>query len=439
MRQSVGSAWALALACAAGLYGTGCGSAASGSHGDAAQLLDGPTSSDGSGGVALSGAGGSAKGGAGGNTGGAQFDARATEVGGLLPDGSVADAPLPQPDDGKGEVVQSQPDGNGVDALALQPDGTVDDTPAPGLDGGTSDTGAWEPDGRTLDAGSLVPDGGASKDEIMGACLLATSCAGAGSRLTPSQCIDRFGLTASRPNDLLFAHLLACAGAKTCNEFRSCWGGDFITLDTVLFGGSCEGNALTTTPTNATLSPVHFDCGAVGGVCELLASNSTGYGCNAISCRGTLGPGPKCEGTTVSGCGGWAEYTSVDCARTGRICRSDGLHAVCDGTAGAACEGSEKVTCAGSVATYCGGSAHTTLDCARTHFRTRCAGGETSWEPCSPADTECDPMSFGGACDGTKVNVCSDGSIVSVDCAAVGLASCEPSSPGHFARCRERT
>jgi hypothetical protein len=370
--------------------------------------------------------------------GGAQSDVRATEVGDLPPDGSVADASLPQPDGGKDEVALSQPDGNGVDAVAPQPDGAGGDSPTPGLDGGTTDTGAWEPDGRTLDVDSLVPDGGASKDEIMRACLLATSCAGAGSSLTPSQCLDQFGLTAYRPSDLLFAHLLACAGVKTCSEFRSCWGGDFITLDTVLFGGSCEGNSLTMTPTDSTLSPVHFDCGAVGGFCELLASNSTSYGCNVRSCaRGLIAP--TCEGTTASGCGGWAEYTSIDCARTGRICRIDGVHAVCDGTAGAACEGSEKVTCSGSVATYCGGSAHTTLDCARTHFRTRCGAGGTSWEPCSRAGTECDPINYGGACDGAKVKVCVDGSIVSVDCAAAGLASCELSPSGRYARCREPT
>jgi hypothetical protein len=368
------------------------------------------------------------------DTGGAQSDVRATDVGGLSPDASVADASLSQPDGGKGEVLLSQPDGNTVDAVSLQPDGVGGDSPEPGPDGGSTEIGAWAPDSRTLDAGSAVPDGGASKDDTMRACVLATSCSAEGPYWVPGACLDYFGLTASRTNDVLFAHLLACAGAKTCSEFRSCWGGDAFTLETVWFSGTCQGNALTFTPADPTLPPVQFDCGAIGGVCELLASNSTSYGCNVQSCRRPLAP--SCDGATASGCGGWAEYTSIDCARTGRICRIDGVHAVCDGTEGAACEGSEKVTCSGSVATYCGGSRHTTVDCARTHFRTRCAVGETSWEPCAPAGNECDPLSFRGECDGNKLKVCVDGSIVSVDCGTVGLAFCEPSSTDRYARCR---
>ena len=67
MRVAVDSVWVLTLLCGAGL---GCGSSAGGSQGDAAQLLDVPTSSGGSGG--MGGTGDAAKG----DTGGADASVR---------------------------------------------------------------------------------------------------------------------------------------------------------------------------------------------------------------------------------------------------------------------------------------------------------------------------------------------------------------------------
>jgi hypothetical protein len=379
----------------------------------------------------------------------------ARESGATRADGGTSDTPVSPPDvpvadlaavmldagkaDGSAaDLLVAKPDVSLIDLAGPQTDGRAADLPSLPLDGGALDAPASWLDGSAVDTGASVPDAGASKDAIIRACVLATSCAGDGSYWTHSDCLHYFGLTASRRNDLLFSHLLACAGAKTCSQFRACWGGDLFTLDTVMFGGSCTGNKLTVVPRDANLVPVQFDCGAVGAVCELLASNSTSYGCNAIPCSGgTRLVEPKCEGMTASSCGGWAEYASIDCARTGRICRIDGMRAVCDGTEGPACEGSESVKCSGSVATYCGGSGRTTFDCARTNFRTRCAAGETSWEPCAPAATECDPINFLGQCDGNKLKVCVDGAIVSVACSDVGLVSCEPASGSHYARCRE--
>jgi hypothetical protein len=295
--------------------------------------------------------------------------------------------------------------------------------------GGTAGNGGTGAGG----AGGSTPDGGASGDLVMRACVLAASCGAPGSNLSPSRCVAEFGRTASRRDDTILSHLLACANAASCSEFRSCWGGGLMFLG-VVDGAECVGNAISVELIKG-VSPAQFDCGIVGGQCVFLATGSIIVGCNVRPCCGPDSVA-ACDGATASGCGGNCEYASVDCARSGRVCRLDGDHAVCAGT-GAACDDAERVTCAGSVATYCAGGARATIDCATTRFATRCAAGAPSYEPCTVAGKDCDPASFVGQCEGSTLRLCGDGSITAFDCPSVGLPLCDLPSAG-FARCRER-
>jgi hypothetical protein len=350
-------------------------------------------------------------------------DTRSADAGATLGDGQPGDAPSIEPDAGVADTVLPEPDAGPVDGALPAPDGIASDANPP------------SPDGHASDASSRLPDGGPSDEEIIRACALAASCAGGGTgSWTASQCVNGFGWTINRHNDVLFGHLLDCAGARTCAEFRTCWGGDWFLLDPMFFDSTCQGNVLTLPARTPGSPPLALDCGAIGGVCEMLATGSTSYGCNVRSCRGA--PEPACTGTTATGCGGWSEYKSVDCARIGLDCRIQGYYAVCAGS-GAACEvGNVRSTCSGTVATYCAGGALATLDCSRNRFRTACSAGALS-EPCAPAGTECVPDSFRGQCDGSKLKLCVDGKLVAVDCRDLGFPSCADSSSTDYARCRE--
>ncbi len=160
------------------------------------------------------------------------------------------------------------------------------------------------------------------------------------------------------------------------------------------------------------------------------ACASINAGCNVRSCGGTTVS--TCEGTVASGCNAEAEYVNLDCAPSGRICRAGG-RAECIGN-GAVCSMSERPRCTGSVANYCAGGRYATVDCARNRFASRCPELGAS-NPCVAAGTECDGNRFAGECDGTKLRLCADGAIVSVDCSALGLVSCDASASG-YARCR---
>ena len=294
---------------------------------------------------------------------------------------------------------------------------------ARGLGGaGTGGSSSWE------------PDAGPSQDPVLQACLLAASCGAPGTSLSPSACIAEFGKTASRWDDTMLNHLLSCAGATSCSELRSCWGGDLMTLSTVVYNGECIGNVISV-ELIAGVTPAQFDCGAIGGECAPMASGSIQAGCNLERCC-NADPITTCNGAVASGCGGWCEYASIDCGRTGRQCEVQDGRAICVGT-GPACDESTRVTCWSSVATYCAGGSLATIDCATTKYATACAEGATSLEPCTIRGKDCDPTSFVGQCDGSMVQLCVDGSIASFDCQSIGFPRCDLPSVG-AAHCIER-
>jgi hypothetical protein len=350
-------------------------------------------------------------------------------------DASGSDAADAGPDVIGSDAVKMGPDSNPSDALDSALDGNVADAADAGADRRAADAADAGPDSRASDVGTLVPDGGTSQNEIIRACALAVSCASYSNTYSTSRCIQEFGKTASRLDDLKLYRLLTCAKATSCSDFNGCWGGDLFTLDPFVMDGQCSGNSIEITPAGAS-GPQYQNCSAMGGVCEGLATGVISVACNAQSCKGT-GVAPACDGTKASGCGGWAEYTSLDCAWSGRACQLQGSHAVCAGT-GTACSDSDKVTCAGSVATYCSRGARATVDCAKTGFATRCVDGGLATEPCTAAGTECDPAAYVDQCDGNTLKMCANGSIVSVVCNDIGRVLCFAGSVGS-AKCTPGT
>jgi hypothetical protein len=355
-------------------------------------------------------------------------DSSNADMGSAIPDASVADAGEVRSDARKANLDVPS-DGSEADGVLIKPDGAVD-APPPPSDGSKGDV---TPDGRPLDTGAL--DGGAGNDEILRLCARAASCDSYGTVTSPSKCVAELAKTASRPNDIVLDHLLGCASAKDCSEFVACWGGELFSLDPVVFYAECDGNAVTLTP-RGTSRPLQLDCSKLGGTCAVMATSANSAGCNVFPCTGTDMVASSCNGTVVRGCGGWAEYISLDCARTGQVCRMDGSHAICAGS-GAACGDSDKVTCSGSVATYCSGGARATIDCAKNRFASRCAAGAAPTEPCAVAGAECDPASYVGACDGSAMSMCVNGYVVSVDCHDLGLVSCAVPATGGYASCRQ--
>jgi hypothetical protein len=371
----------------------------------------------------------------------------APEVSDAGPDVLAVDAREVGTDGSGSDATDAGPDVNGSDAVKMGPDGNPSDVPDSALDGNGSDAadaGADRraadaadagPDSRASEVGTVPPDGGTSPNEIIRACALAVSCASFSNTYSASRCIQEFGKTVSRQDDLKLERLLTCAKAANCSDFNGCWGGDLFTLDLFVTGGQCSGNSIEITPAGAS-GPQFLSCSAMGGVCEGLATDVISVACNAQSCKGT-GVAPACDGTKARGCGGWAEYTSLDCAWSGRACQIQGSRAVCAGT-GTACSDSDKVTCAGSVATYCSRGARATVDCAKTGFATRCVDGGLATEPCTAAGTECDPAAYVDECDGNKLKMCANGSIVSVACDDIGRVLCFAGSVG-AAKCMPGT
>jgi hypothetical protein len=350
-------------------------------------------------------------------------------------DASRSDAADAGPDVIGSDAIKMGPDSNPSDALDTAFDGNVADAADAGVDRRPADAADVAADSRASDVGTVVPDGGTNPNEIIRACALAVSCASYSNTYSASRCIQEFGKTVSRQDDLKLNRLLTCVKATNCSDFNSCWGGDLFTLDLFVTGGQCSGNSIEITLAGAS-GPQYQNCSAMGGVCEGLATDVISVACNAQSCKGT-GVAPTCDGTKASGCGGSAEYTSLDCAWSGRACQLQANRAVCAGT-GPACSASDKVTCAGSVATYCSREARATVDCAKTGFATRCVDGGLATEPCTAAGTECDPAAYVDQCDGNTLKMCANGSIVSVACNDIGRVLCFAGSVGS-AKCTPGT
>lgn len=296
--------------------------------------------------------------------------------------------------------------------------------------GGSSAGGASGQGGAGAQAGAPGTGGagGAGGDPmtIVEACAVAATCAAQSDfpLFTASACVDGFALLgwayappSALPDPLLAVRILDCAAkaAGDCDAFRSCYGGDWVSLSRCREGGACTGSVMQGYPGGAA-----FDCSAIGATCQDLWSGAIRACCNAVPCEQSTSV--VCDGTVATYCGGWGEHVAFDCAPTGQSCvpTSEPWLGVCKGAE--PCDSSAPTTCAGAVATFCSNGGLATYDCAKTSFRTRCAEGDP-YERCVPKGDACLPMQ-GDLCEGDALAVCVDGVRVPVDCGALGFGGC---------------
>ncbi len=192
-----------------------------------------------------------------------------------------------------------------------------------------------------------------------------------------------------------------------------------------------------------------IDCTLPGLGC--LPNVEAGAACGIEGC--IVGPpDPVCDGEALVACqDGIIQRT--ECGQMGRTC-GEGLEGElgCRGH-GEACTDEPvasddwvypmaPATCDGNVASFCDNGALTTIDCAATSMMRSCTEGAPGG--CTPpggggdgdtdtdadsdadgdADTGCNPRSFVGECDGTRVQYCVNGTVATIECAENGWTSC---------------
>lgn len=287
--------------------------------------------------------------------------------------------------------------------------------------------------------GGSAGGGGTKPDlqSILEACVVARSCGNSGGWMTDTvgSCLDGFsqlgwfyGAPPFLPDPQIAARLLSCAAEAPgdCGAFRSCFGGDWVSLPRCREGAYCQGQLLSSSPEGP-----FFDCTVLGASCVDLWSGAQRACCNEDPCPQSSGV--VCDGTVASYCGPWGEDVEFDCGASRRTCQSDPL-APCVGTGDPCAEGS-PAQCAGDVAFYCSAGRIATKDCGETQFRTACHQDAPVYEvPCRPAGGECEAGAF-ESCQGATLRVCVDGDWTEVDCPSLGFPVCEETPDG--ARCAE--
>jgi hypothetical protein len=195
-----------------------------------------------------------------------------------------------------------------------------------------------------------------------------------------------------------------CASVRACLQARQPSPSDF-----------CRGNTFYPSSPNEAQS-IPFDCGSIGMEC------SDHVGCNLGPCpAGQSSKSVVCAGDRVAICSYGFLVTQEDCTLSGGTCftQSNGS-AACRGP-GASCDPAMLPHCSGNSKVVCEGGAIAVQDCRAAGFN------------CSQAD--CVPISIceqAASCDGTVLSVCGPDGTTTIDCAALGFASCDAS---HGGRC----
>ena len=113
------------------------------------------------------------------------------------------------------------------------------------------------------------------------------------------------------------------------------------------------------------------------------------------------------------------------CPRVGLSCRKDmcaGPDEACGGLA--KCEGTDKIA-------FCVGGYRLRMKCSALGAGFSCKPSAVTGARCQQA-TQCNPDTAKGTetCTGTKLNLCSGGKTVQVDCKALGFSGCSAGSCG---------
>ncbi len=165
------------------------------------------------------------------------------------------------------------------------------------------------------------------------------------------------------------------------------------------------------------------NCAALGQACTAIGTSA--------ACTGSLGTcgdagGLFCEGTELHDCqsdGGLD--LGVNCANFGAgACSSAGATGACAAVGTGVCAPTSVVSCVGDVASSCPSGVLEQIDCSRVLGTTgscNATAAGRSWDvarACSVGSCGAD------SCSGTVLQSCARGASVQIDCAQVGLGSC---------------
>lgn len=329
---------------------------------------------------------------------------------------------------GCGAKVQFEQDGAGGEG----PQDTTSNGGSPPVVGGSAQGGEGPGEGGA--GGESIPTV-EDRTGLIRACARVVACGGHRPSLptsteaslpnffeTLSGCLDvmsrgayyrDFFSTDGGPDLQVGARAIECAESSSCDEFRACYGGDWIHQSRCRYDSSCENNSIVHPIAGA------FDCGAIGATCEeddgLYACCTVSEPCGACSdghaiiCGGVPAMGLQmsalqhCEEPELQ-CGAFNQYSS--CVGTGAPCELSS----CDGTTLHACVGGFEAT----------------FDCTATASRRGCltfADGEVS--RCEASATDCDALHDSTTCaSDDRVLLCVDGKVEQYACADAGLSIC---------------
>jgi hypothetical protein len=181
---------------------------------------------------------------------------------------------------------------------------------------------------------------------------------------------------------------------------------------------SCSGTVLTTCIGSAAWQ---FDCAVTGLSC-------VNNGCGRGPCLQDNGDSAYCNGDKLSVCEFQAETVITDCAAYGATCvTAANGSAACSGSCAGfhnRCDGNVEISCAANGQ----GSGR---DCGA--FGLACVTSRLSSleDPCALAN-DCQP-GFQESCAGSKLTICDEGTVTTVDCAAAGFSGC--TVEGSFGHC----
>jgi hypothetical protein len=203
-------------------------------------------------------------------------------------------------------------------------------------------------------------------------------------------------------------------GAQPCKQSSGCDGSVIL---------SCRADD------GATANQTRFDCASFGEICTAGQENA----CVDGTCTGQY---ERCDGNVSEICEGGV-LTRTDCSAQNATCSTTGLlPCVSNAPActpvgdsahfdGLRCEGTTLITCAGH---------EQPRDCAQ--FGLGCFAfteGNVSLARCQ-AGSQCDPFATAAACNGTMLTFCNDGLTTTIDCAALGFATCSADNGGQCSR-----
>lgn len=272
-----------------------------------------------------------------------------------------------------------------------------------------------------------------TRNEALRACLAADAC-GVMRFLYASLCVeanwDQQYHTGTVP---IWNRIYQCVlqNLGDCEAIGACFGGGAAPQACSSTGdGYCDGNVRYYCDTFDQKLYAQ-DCSIANQVCVMAQMSPTVQApvCAQGPCDTGSNP-TECRGNLLYNCDQGA-YVIRDCSALGLVCgdAAMGSNQTCVGE-GAACDSNTyEATCEGSVITRCVQNRLNELDCSTLPGDLTCESGR---DECVPNGTQCEPGQE--SCQSGTVRICVDGSLEQIDCAELGLPSCEVVSGG--AHCR---